>query len=159
MKTPSKFLMAAGLIAALGTVAVAGASLADGRGDREHRGDRYGGGFGGGRQMMQSFDTNGDGNLTQAEIDAARAARFGQFDADGDGRLTLGEYEALWLDAMRERMVDGFQRLDDDGDAVVTAEEFTDPFAALVERMDRNDDGMLNSDDMPRRGRRGDSDD
>lgn len=157
MKTPSKFLMAAGLIAALGAVAIAGAGLADGRGDREH-GGRHGSGFGGGRQMMQSFDTNGDGSLTQAEIDAARADRFGQFDADGDGRLTLQEYEALWLDAMRQRMVDGFQRLDDDGDAIVTAEEFVDPFAAVVERMDRNDDGMLNSDDMPRRGR-GDSDD
>lgn len=157
MKTPSKYLMAAGLIAALGTVAIAGASLADGRGDREH-GGRHGGEFGGGRQMMQSFDTNGDGNLTQAEIDAARADRFAQFDGDGDGRLTLGEYEALWLDAMRDRMVDGFQRLDDDGDAAVTAAEFVDPFAAMVSRMDRNDDGVLNSDDMGRRGR-GDRDD
>ena len=52
--------------------------------------------------------------------------RLAEFDADNDGSLTLEEYQALWLDAMRERMVDRFQAHDDDGDAIVTVEEFVE---------------------------------
>jgi hypothetical protein len=52
-------------------------------------------------------------------VDAVRAERFAQFDEDGDDVLDLQEYEALWLDAMRTRMVRAFQRLDIDGDAQV----------------------------------------
>jgi hypothetical protein len=97
----------------------------------------------GGRGLMATFDTNGDGRLTQAEIDKSRGDRLAKFDADGNGSLNLAEYQALWLAAMRERMVDRFQDLDADGDAVVTAEEFKQPYANLVSNMDRNGDGVL----------------
>lgn len=128
-----------------------------------HHGDRFHGGRhgkGGGHgmfRMMESFDSDGDGKLSQEEIDGARGARFGQFDGDGDQNLTLQEYEQLWLDAMRERMVDRFQRLDADGDAKVTAEEFQRPFSGMVQRMDRNDDGVVDRNDFQRK--RGGSDD
>ncbi|MHA3978229.1 EF-hand domain-containing protein [Halovulum sp. GXIMD14794] len=119
------------------------------RGGKGMRGDR-------GAMMMErfaeQFDTNGDGDITQDEIDAARAAQLAEFDADGDGSLNLQEYEALWLDAMRERMVDRFQAHDDDGDGAVTVEEFGEEFTNIVERRDRNGDGVLNADDMQRRG-------
>jgi len=124
--------------------------------DRGHHSRMHRGGRGGNRmgQMMENFDTNGDGQLTQEEIDTARAAKLAEFDADGDGQLTLEEYQALWLDAMRERMVDRFQSHDDDGDGQVTVEEFNEDFANIVDRMDRNDDGVLSSDDR-RRQRQG----
>ena len=98
--------------------------------------------------LMETFDTDGDGSVSQAEIDAARAERLQEFDADGDGALSLEEYEALWLDAMRERMVDRFQDHDDDGDGVVTLEEFSERYDGVVARRDRNGDGVLNQDDM-----------
>lgn len=41
-----------------------------------------------------------------------------------------------------------FQRLDDDGDAVVTREEFLEPFARLVQRLDRNADGAVTQEEM-----------
>ncbi len=110
----------------------------------------------GARDMMRmfvSFDGNGDGALTQAEIDEARAASLARFDTDGDGSLSLGEYEALWLDAAREHMVDRFQDLDSDGDAVVTKAEFSDPYSGMVKFMDRNGDGTLSRDDMGRHGK------
>lgn len=158
MTTGLKALIIAGAVAATGITVAATTSLAA-------DGDRHGR-FGqsrdfGGQQaqrgqnrtlsMLESFDGNGDGQLTQAEIDAARADRVAEFDANGDGQLTLEEYEALWLDAMRERMVDRFQQLDDDGDAIVTTEEFVDPYSSAVSRMDQNDDGVLSIDDMRRR--------
>ena len=59
-----------------------------------------------GERLFEAFDANQDGTLTQAEVDQARQAKLAEFDADGDGSLSLEEYQALWLDAMRERMVD-----------------------------------------------------
>src|SRR3546814_4022522 len=70
-----------------------------------------------------------------------------------DQSLTLGEYEQLWLDAMRERMVDRFQDLDADGDAKVTAEEFQRPFAKVVRHMDRNEDGVVDRSEARRVGK------
>jgi EF hand len=129
-----------------------------------HHGKRHEGGHhrGGGRflfKMMESFDANDDGKLSQEEIDTARGARFTKFDGDSDQALTLAEYQDLWLEAMRERMVDRFQQLDADGDGRVTTEEFQRPFAKTVRRMDRNDDGVIDREDFQRPRKGGDSED
>lgn len=130
----------------------------DARMERGHHGGEHRGGMRRGRgmmQMMETFDTDGDGSLTQDEVDAARAAQLAEFDTDGDGSLSLDEYQGLWLSVMRERMVDQFQSHDDDGDGIVTAEEFGERFDGIVARADRNGDGVLNADDMRRaEGRR-----
>ena len=162
MKTGYKALIIAGIVAATGIAVSAGTGLADGR---EHRGrsgifqgdggGEFQRGRGRGMAMLENFDTNGDGQVTQAEIDAARADRFAAFDTDGNGVLNFQEYETLWLGAMHERMVDRFQNLDNDGDSVVTAQEFVVPFASVVNRMDRNEDGVLSADDMGRHRRGG----
>jgi hypothetical protein len=160
-----KFL--AGSVAVLALAALVPLAATAGDGDRKeghHRGDRagahgghhgwHGEGHRGGmhpmRHMMETYDTNGDGAVSQAEIDEMRAGRLAEFDADGDGQLSLEEYEALWLDAMRDRMVDRFQFHDDDGDGQVTVSEFGKRSSKIVERHDRNGDGVLNEED--RRG-------
>ncbi len=107
-----------------------------------------------GSSIFETFDTDGDGSLKQAEVDQFRSDRLAKFDSNGDGKLTLEEYQALWLDAMRERMVDAFQRLDDDGDAVVSREEFLEPFALIVSRLDRNADGTVTRDEVRTRRER-----
>ena len=169
MKT-RPFLIAASATAAALLLA-AGIATADGRGDGDRGahgqmrmahadGDRHGGGMRGAGgmhrggadgpmiQLMERYDTDGDGALTVDEITAARSAQLSEFDADGDGSLSLEEYQALWLDVMRERMVDRFQQHDADGDGSVTQEEFARDLSRMVERRDRNDDGMLNAEDM-----------
>ena len=150
MTKTTRYLLATGALA-LGAAAFAGTSVADGGWGRHH-----GHGHHGGRAMefFERFDANGDGRLTQAEIDEVRQSRLAEFDQDGDGSLTLEEYQALWLDAMRERMVRAFQAHDRDGDAMVTAEEFGQPFDRMVSRLDANDDGELTPDEMRRRGER-----
>lgn len=175
MTTRTKVIIITSVLVLAGGLAIAGMTRADSRGWGGHHGGYYGGPSHGGwhegrhgghhkgrrfHRMFESYDTNGDGKLTQAEIDAARADRLARFDADGDQSLTLEEYEALWVDAMRDRMVDRFQHLDENGDAIVTAEEFSRPFARIVQFMDRNDDGEISRDDMRRKGYgpRGDSD-
>jgi Ca2+-binding EF-hand superfamily protein len=106
----------------------------------------------GGPSLFDTYDTNEDGKLTQAEVDAARQQQLTRFDRDGNGRLTLEEYQALWLDAMREPMVRRFQAHDRDGDAVVTVEEFQARFSDLVEDRDDNNDGELTQDELRSRG-------
>jgi hypothetical protein len=120
---------------------------------RGHGGHRDG--RGGLDRLIEGFDADGDGGVTQEEIISTRTTRLSEFDTNKDGSLDLNEYQALWLDAMRERMVDQFQAHDDDGDGIVTVEEFTERFTKIVERRDRNGDGVLNSDDTKRPERKG----
>jgi Ca2+-binding EF-hand superfamily protein len=147
MSTSRNVMLVIGAVA-LGATALAGASLADGK-RGYHRGGHHGG-PGRHERMIEQFDANQDGAITQVEIDQVRRDRLAAFDQNNDGSLTLEEYQALWLDAMRERMVDRFQDLDDDGDAIVTVEEFVEPFGSMVGRLDRNGDGALSRDDMRR---------
>ena len=152
MKRSTKTIVAVAAIAAAGSIALAGATLAERGFGGRHGGPGGPGGFGPrAMAMFQEFDRDQDGRLTQAEIDGARRTQMAEFDSDKDGRLTLTEFQGLWLDRMHERMVDHFQRLDADGDAVVTDAEFQAPMAFIVVRADRNGDGALSFDDMGRR--------
>ena len=141
-----KVVLASGGIA-LGLTMGVGASLADGWG--RHHGRGHHGGFGPG--VFERLDADGDGRVTQAEIDEGRQGRLAEFDRDGDGSLSLEEFEGLWMAVMRERMVDRFQALDADGDGSVTSEEFIRPFSHMVSRLDRNGDGELTADELQRR--------
>lgn len=104
-----------------------------------------------GERILRRFDTDKDGKLTQAEVDKARAEQHAKFDTNKDGRLNLREYEALWLSVMRKRMVDAFQRHDDDGNAAITVKEFQERFKNLVARADFDDNGVFSRDDIRQR--------
>ena len=120
-------------------------------GGPERRSDRRGGGR---RGMMRDFfrqaDANGDRAITQEEVDAFIAAKVELGDGDGDGSLTLEEFRVVFMDLANRRIVDAFQRQDEDGDGLITPVELDERFGDIVERMDRNDDGVLDRSD--RRG-------
>ncbi|MEM8665463.1 MAG: hypothetical protein AAGF49_15240 [Pseudomonadota bacterium] len=127
-------------------------------GDRGWFGGKHGrrggkhGRRGGMQAILREADANNDRQLTQEEIDVFIKEKVEVGDANGDGNLTLEEFEAVWMDLSRRMMVRAFQRLDEDGDAVVASAELDERFGDIVERMDRNDDGVLSRDDR-RRGR------
>lgn len=105
-----------------------------------------------GERLLELYDGDGDGRVTQEEVDTYRRDRLAEFDRDGDQVLTLQEYEALYLDAMREAMVDRFQEHDADGDGRVTVEEFSRGTRGTVSRWDRDGDEAVSREDfMPRR--------
>lgn len=162
-------------LAATGAVAVLAGGLAAGHTVFAHDGDKGGdrggmhrswGGPGpgghpmGGRAMggmlFDRFDTDGDGKVTTAEIEAVRGDRFAKYDADKNGTLSLDEFRALWTAEMERMIVRAFQRLDADGNAQVTATEADRPLQRIVERLDRDGDGEIAKEDMrPRHFHRG----
>lgn len=132
------------LVLALGA---AGAASAHGFGDKSRGEDR------GAMMMFDRFDTDGDGTITQAEIDALRATQFAAADADGDGFLTAEEM-AAHADKMRaerraERMNDMLGRLDTDGDGKLSAEEAAAAGpVTMFERLDANEDGAISREEI-----------
>jgi hypothetical protein len=144
-------LVATGLAALTGLGFLAGDAAADQSGQRYgHHGqhgmsERI-------REFAERYDANKDGKISQQEIDQNRAAWHAEFDLDKDLVLTLQEFERLWLKARHVQMVREYQLFDRDGDGKVTVEEYKRPLAEIVERRDRNGDGVLNKEDRPRRG-------
>jgi Ca2+-binding EF-hand superfamily protein len=171
MKTMTKALIVAGTIGAVSAIGMTGIAFADraggyhGMGSHHGMGMRHGkdgrwahmgrkGGHHGFRaaRFMETYDTDNDGKVTKEELETVRKDKLAKFDADNDGQLSLDEYQALWVDAMRERIVRSFQRFDSDGDAKVTGEEYQTPMDRMFRRLDRNDDGALSRDDRRRHG-------
>lgn len=148
MQTRTKIIAAAGAATVVAGLAFAGQSVAQ----RLH-----GGGLGplgglGAERLLREVDTDRDGRMTQAEIDAAVNARF---DADANGRLSQAEFGALWADITRPAFVRAFQFLDSDGDSAVTKAEVDERFGRLVQRFDRDGDGALSPRDRGRPHDRG----
>ena len=128
----------------------------EGRGHKHRHG--HGRGMFGGRGQSELFatlfsevDADGDGSVTQEEVDAYRSAKVGEADTSGDGALSIEEFDTLYREFTRSRMVDTFQDFDADGDGRITVEEMDRRFGDVVDRMDRDDDGVLTL----QRGRRG----
>jgi hypothetical protein len=141
--TKYKIALAAGV---LGVTVAAGFAAAEGW-RHHHRG--MGGGI---AVLLERYDADKDGKISQDEINQNRQSWHGEFDGDKDGALTIAEFERLWLKARREQMVREYQDFDRDGDGKVTLEEYQGPLANLVAERDRNGDGVLSREDR-RRGK------
>jgi hypothetical protein len=154
MKRSTKMALTTGALAVAGGLFLTGAGLADS--DFGRHGPHMGM-MGIGSELLQGVDTNGDGALSQDEIDAAVNGRFGGFDADKDAKLSLDEFRALWAEITRPVAVRAFQFLDPNGDAAIEKQELSERFGTAVARWDRNDDGVLSQADRPhgRFGRHG----
>ena len=149
MKTRTKTITAIA-VAALGGAAIAGVTYAN------HRGGGFDDDIGfldGGQfeltamEVFTTIDADGDGSLSQAEIDKLRNDRHAAYDANGDGNLDLDEFAGLWQETTHPLTVRIFQMLDTDGDAIITRAEYDRPLADIVTRFDRNGDGGLSISD------------
>ena len=105
---------------------------------------------------IEMLDTDGDGALSLAEIQAAPEARFAAADADGDGSLSLEELTAMVEAQIAERAVRGAEhmldRLDANEDGVLTADELQprggDRIERMFERLDADEDGILTAEEL-----------
>eukprot|EP00873_Tetraselmis_striata_P020474 jgi/Tetstr1/440738/TSEL_029046.t1 len=114
------------------TGAVALPAVADRGGHGWGKGSGHGSGMMGGRhgrgqmamRFMERFDTDADGKITQAEIDATVTEMYAAADADTSGGVTLDEFKAAYVREFSDLKVRAFQRLDTDGDGSVSKAEF-----------------------------------
>jgi hypothetical protein len=135
MKRP----IAYALIAA--AVIGAGASLALAQGG-------YKEGHGPGGRMMHRMDLNGDGAITPAEAGAVRTVRFLSLDTDGDGIITEEEMQARMQKRVAERVAKRFAMMDRNGDGRVERAEFEESGAARFARRDTDGDGRISQEEF-----------
>ncbi|WP_395174533.1 hypothetical protein [Roseibium alexandrii] len=75
---------------------------------------------------------------------------FALADTNGSGSFTLEDFGPLWLAMNDARIVDMFQRADADGSLGITAEEQEQAMSKMLNRVDRNKDGVITKSDFKR---------
>ncbi|MEL6683031.1 MAG: calcium-binding protein [Pseudomonadota bacterium] len=98
------------------------------------------------RPDFSTLDLNGDGQLTQEELQARSDSRFSDADANGDGGLSVEELTAA-ADARRaDRISRMMERFDENGDGILQRSELPergDRAERMFERADENGDGTI----------------
>lgn len=97
------------------------------------------------RATFQELDTDGNGEITQSEMEAHRNARFAKADTDGDGKLSLEEATAKGQERAAKRAARMFERHDANKDGFLDSEELPKPRRAgkFFERMDADGSGGI----------------
>lgn len=94
------------------------------------------------------LDADGDGKVTQAELDAHFAAHFATIDTDGNGTLSAEELAAEAQGKNAERMAKRtarmMERMDANGDGVLSLEEMQPKNGdKMFARLDTDGDGAI----------------
>lgn len=103
-------------------------------------------GPGGQGHRFEELDANSDGKITQAEMEAHRAARFAAADTDGNGSLSASEMTATAEQRKADRAARMIERIDANGDGEVSQEELANGSKRRgngFDRMDANGDGEI----------------
>lgn len=104
---------------------------------------------------FEELDANADGVVTLEELEAQAAARFQGVDTDGDGGISaaelLAQREIDEAQRAQDRADQLVERLDDDGDGLIQAEEMADGRRSLdrmFERVDADEDGAISAEEF-----------
>ncbi|MBY6137001.1 EF-hand domain-containing protein [Nocardioides marinus] len=97
------------------------------------------------KMSFEELDADGSGEVTQAELQAHKQARFASADANGDGLLSLDELQAQASAKAAERAARMLERFDKNGDGSLSEGEMPKPRdgARMFERMDRDGSGGI----------------
>jgi hypothetical protein len=133
------------------SAAVSGTAVAE----KRHGG---GGGMGmiGGMPPMDRLDGDKNGEITFDEFKKVAGDRFVLADVNKDGKVTVEEMaaaiEKMRAERVAKRMI---ERFDIDKDGAVTLAEIETGQKEIYALVDRNDDGKIVKDEMPRHGKNG----
>jgi Ca2+-binding EF-hand superfamily protein len=118
------------------------------------------------RVTFEELDADANGSITQAEMEAHRAARFTTADTDGDGSLSRAELEAQMKagkEGRMERRLDKMmEHMDADENGSLSKEEMADAGSKRkgkgFSRMDKDGNGEISKaefDEMSKKRRGG----
>lgn len=100
----------------------------------------------GGLALLQAADTNGDGAITLAEAQTARAGMFERLDADDDGYLSEAERTNANRQGGQARR--GLEGADANNDGRIgRAEMMNQPYRGF-DRLDRNNDDVVSAEEL-----------
>lgn len=142
------------LTTALGAAILAGAATqgiaGSGEGKRQY----------GPKHSFEELDANGDGQITEAEMQAHMQARFDTADTDGDGKLSRDELsarmEARQAERRAKRLDWMFENRDADGDGALTMEEMRAGRAErMFARIDADGDGAISREEFEEMSEKG----
>lgn len=102
-------------------------------------------------KLLAQFDLNQDGQIGLDEVQLVHSERFSAADSDGNGVLTAAELQAAKAAEHQERLTQHFDKLDSDADGVLTEAEL--PLQGV--RLDSDGDGAITVEEfqaLPPRG-------
>lgn len=100
------------------------------------------------RMVLQALDTDGDGQLSAAEIEAASGS-LEKLDRNHDGQITSDEYSPKMQDQTAANdLVTRMMAMDKNGDGVLTVDEVPERMRAMFDRGDTNHDSKLTADEI-----------
>lgn len=143
------------LISAIALAAILGTSVSVSA--RENDGERRmgrGGGMGGQIALhFDEIDTDGNGALSEAEIEAHKTARFNAADTNGDGALSAEElaaqHEAKQAERSAQRLSKMIEKHDKDGDGALSLDEMgSDRSSKMFERLDKDDNDEISKEEL-----------
>ena len=114
--------------------------------------------------LFDEIDTDKDGKLSLAELEAHRAAEFAASDTNGDGALDAAEIAARMMARFQEKLADKAQHMidnrDNDGNGTISADEMgKGPAEDHFARIDTDNDGAISKEEaeaaMQHRKKRG----
>ncbi|MFZ3581510.1 EF-hand domain-containing protein [Loktanella sp. DJP18] len=100
------------------------------------------------RPDFATLDVDGDGAVTQEEMQAQALSRFATADTDGDGGLSAEEMIAQQDQRRAARMARMIAARDTNGDGLLQAEEMVpdgDRMARMFDHMDSDADGSISA--------------
>lgn len=96
---------------------------------------------------LAEVDTDGNGKVSKAEAEAAREAHFKSADVDGNGSVSLEEFEAMSERRRKMKLKHKFERSDKNNDGVLTSDELGSRRGGHFEKMDTDGDGEISRDE------------
>lgn len=94
-------------------------------------------------ERFKAADENGDEKLTKAEIYQSRGKRAAEIDTNDNGVIEVEEMDAARKEMRLKREQRRLNRMDTDGDGVVSTDEFARSGTRMMQHMDRDRDGVV----------------